>query len=172
MKKRQKMQLLMVMGLLALLIIIIAVILILVLSRKKLETLTLTPTFQETELDVNSDYMFVVSASPEDIKLKDLEFFVDDTTAVFSSASEDNTQVALHTGAEGTVNVYVKQGDIASNYMTFAVVDQTAKAEAEAREQEEAAAAAAAAELEQQQLEAEEEAVAKEYVKTTTDVRV
>ncbi len=89
--------------------------------------MTLTPAFQETELDVNTDYVFTVTTEPEGVRLKDLEYSVDDPTAVFSTASEDNTQAVLHTGEEGTVNIYVKQGDVVSNYLSFNVADITAR---------------------------------------------
>ncbi|HAG69317.1 MAG TPA: hypothetical protein DCL38_05015 [Lachnospiraceae bacterium] len=170
-KRRHRERLILIGGLVVVGIIIVVVILLLLLNRKKLEYLTLTPTFQETELDVNSDYVFMVTTEPEGIKLKDLEYSVDDPTAVFSTASEDNTQAVLHTGAEGTVNIYVKQGDVVSNYMSFSVVDITAQAQLEAERQQQEQA-----ELEAQQaIEAEQAAAAEEvklYVQTTTKVRV
>ena len=170
-KRRHRERLILIAGLVIVAVIIIVVILLLVLNRKKLEYLTLTPTFQETELDVNSDYVFMVTTEPEDIKLKDLEYSVDDPTAVFSTASEDNTQAVLHTGAEGTVNIYVKLGDVVSNYMSFSVVDITAQAQIEAERE-----AQEQAELEAQQaFEAEQAAAAEEvklYVRTTSNVRV
>ena len=146
-KRRHRERLILIAGLVVVAVIIIVVILLLVLNRKKLEYLTLTPTFQETELDVNSDYVLMVTTEPEGIKLKDLEYSVDDPTAVFSTASEDNTQAVLHTGAEGTVNIFVKQGDVVSNYMSFSVVDITAQAQIEAeREAQEQAELEAAIE--------------------------
>ncbi|MCR4656793.1 MAG: SH3 domain-containing protein [Lachnospiraceae bacterium] len=171
-KRRHRERLILIAGLVVVALIIVAVILLLVLNRKKLEYLTLTPTFQETELDVNSDYVFMVTTEPEDIKLKDLEYSVDDPTAVFSTASEDNTQAVLHTGAEGMVNIYVKQGDIVSNYLSFSVVDITAQAQAEAELE-----AQRQAELEAQQMYEAEQAAApveeiKYYVQTTSKVRV
>ncbi len=170
-KRRHRERLILIAGLVVVAVIIIVVILLLVLNRKKLEYLTLTPTFQETELDVNSDYVFMVTTEPEDIKLKDLEYSVDDPTAVFSTASEDNTQAVLHTGAEGTVNIFVKQGDVVSNYMSFSVVDITAQAQIEAERE-----AQEQAELEAQQaFEAEQAAAVEEvklYVRTTSNVRV
>ncbi len=170
-KRKHRERLILIAGLVVVALIIVAVILLLVLNRKKLEYLTLTPTFQETELDVNSDYVFMVTTEPEDIKLKDLEYSVDDPTAVFSTASEDNTQAVLHTGAEGMVNIYVKQGDIVSNYLSFSVVDITAQAQAEAELE-----AQRQAELEAQQMyEAEQAAAVEEikyYVETISKVRV
>lgn len=168
MKRRQRDRLILIIGLVIVIAIIVGVILLLVLTRKKLEYLTLTPTFQETELDVNSDYVFMVTTEPEDIKLKDLEYSVDDPTAVFTTASEDNTQAVLHTGAEGTINIYVKQGDIVSNYMSFSVVDITARAQEEANREAEEAAAQEAMEYEAAQAAAELEEP-KYYVQTIKD---
>lgn len=171
-KRRHRERLILIAGLVVVAVIIIVVILLLVLNRKKLEYLTLTPTFQETELDVNSDYVFMVTTEPEGIKLKDLEYSVDDPTAVFSTASEDNTQAVLHTGAEGTVNIFVKQGDVVSNYMSFSVVDITAQAQIEAERE---AQEQAELEAQQQALEAEQAAAVEEvklYVRTTSKVRV
>ncbi|MBQ7563084.1 MAG: SH3 domain-containing protein [Lachnospiraceae bacterium] len=168
MKRRQRDRLILIIGLVVVIAIIVAVILLLVLTRKKLEYLTLTPTFQETELDVNSDYVFMVTTEPEDIRLKDLEYSVDDPTAVFTTASEDNTQAVLHTGAEGTLNIYVKQGDIVSNYMSFSVVDITARAQEEANREAEEAAAQEALEYEAAQAAAVVEEP-KYYVQTIKD---
>ena len=171
MRRRHRERLILIVGLVVVVIIIIAVILLLIFRRKKIEYLNLTPTFQETELDVNSDYIFMVTTEPEGIKLKDLEYVVDDPTAVFATASEDNTQAVLHTGAEGKVTIYVKQGKVGSGYITYDVVDITARAQREAEAQAEQQALIEA----QQQMELEQAAAAEEiklYVKTTDNVRM
>ena len=136
----------------------------------KVESIALAPDFAETELDVNMDYTFSITATPEKAKLKDLEFITDNSNVTLE-ATEDGAAV-MHTYGEGVVTVCVKQGDIESNYLTFNVVDSAAAEAARIAEEEAAAQAAAEAEA---QAAAAEESLAKKvqaYVRTIDKVRI
>lgn len=147
------------------LVIIIGVAVILLKSVKKLKSITITPNFAETELDVNQDYVFSIKGNPSKAKLKNLEYIVDDATATFAKGTgSDEGSAILHTAAEGTVTVYVKKDKIESNKITLQVVDQARKA------QEEAAAAEKAAE--EARLAAEAAAAEEEEVQASTLVMV
>ena len=153
MRKKRMTQLLVMAAAVFILVIIVAVAVLLLKNVKKLKSITLTPNFAETELDVNQDYVFSIKGNPSKAKLKSLEYNVDDATATFEKGSEDGTAV-LHTGAEGVVTVYIKKDKIESNKITLQVVDQARKAEEEAaaaeKAAEEARLAAEAAEAEQE----------------------
>ncbi len=165
--------------LLAILIAIIALIVFLAVLIKnklsnKLESIALTPTFAETELDVNQDYTFTIQANPEKAKLKDLEYITDASNVSFE-ASGDGTAV-MHTFGEGVVTVCVKMKDIESNYLQFSVVDHAAQEAAKAAEEAAAAEAAAAAAAEEAAA-AEAEAAANAepvevYVRANDKVRI
>ena len=152
MKKRRTRQILMIAAVAFILIIVIALVVLLLRSVKTLKSITLTPNFADTELDVDQEYVFSVKGSPAKAKLKSLEYIVDDATATFEKA-DDGTAV-LRTGAEGTVTVYVKKDKVESNKITFQVVDQTRIAQEEAaaaqKAAEEAAAAAAEVQVEEE----------------------
>lgn len=138
--------------------------------KNSIKELNLSADFSETELNVGTDYTFSVKATPEGASLKKLEYNVDDSSATFRES--DDGKVVLHTGNEGTVSVYVQYKDISSNVLTFAVVDQEAKAMAEAQAQAEAEAAAQAAEAEalaQAEAEAAAAQAAVQYVECTGD---
>lgn len=166
MKKKRMRQLLVMAAAVFILVIIVAAAVLVLKNIKKLKSITLTPNFAETELDVNQDYVFSIKGNPSKAKLKSLEYNVDDATATFEKGSEDGTAV-LHTGAEGVVTVYIKKDKIESNKITLQVVDQARKAEEEAaaaeRAAEEARLAAEAAEA------TEEEASAATLVMVTGD---
>ncbi len=158
-KKRRMRQILMIAAVVFILVIVIALVILLMRSFKKLKSITLTPNFAETELDVGQDYVFAVKGNPSKAKLKSLEYIVDDATATFENGSDkDGATAVLHTGAEGVITVYIKKDKIESNKITFQVVDQTRKAEEEAlaaqKAADEAAAAAAAAQVEEDTAEA------------------
>ena len=166
MRKKRMRQLMVMAAAIFILVVIVAATILLLKSVKKLKSITLTPNFAETELDVNQDYVFSIKGNPSKAKLKGLEFNVDDATATFGKGSEDGTAV-LHTGAEGVVTVYVNKDKVESNKITLQVVDQARKAEEEAaaaeKAAEEARLAAEAAESEQ------EEATAATLVMVTGD---
>ncbi len=165
-RKKRMTQLLVIAAAVFVLVVIVAATILLLKNVKKLKSITLTPNFAETELDVNQDYVFSIKGNPSKAKLKSLEYNVDDATATFEKGSEDGTAV-LHTGAEGVVTVYVKKDKVESNKITLQVVDQARKAEEEAaaaeKAAEEARLAAEAAEQEQ------EEATAAMLVMVTGD---
>ena len=164
MKKRRSRQILMIAAVAFILIIVIALVVLLLRSVKTLKSITLTPNFADTELDVDQEYVFSVKGSPAKAKLKSLEYIVDDATATFEKA-DDGTAV-LRTGAEGTVTVYVKKDKVESNKITFQVVDQTRIAQEEAAAAQKAAEEAAAAAAEVQ---VEEEAEVSNLVMVTGD---
>ncbi len=177
MRRKKKRQLQMLGILIALFLIVVGVIVLAavgikkLVSGKKLESITLAPNFTETELDVNLDYTFSISAVPEDAKIKDLEFISDNSNVTFDAGSEEGTAV-MHTISDGVVTVCVKAGDIESNYLSFNVVDSVAQQAA--KEAELAAQEAAAAEAEAQAAAAAESQAKKVqcYVKTIDKVRI
>ncbi len=154
MRKKRLRQLLLLMAAIVIVVVIVTVVILGLKKIKTLKTLTLTPDFADVELDVNQDYSFTVKGSPAKADIKSLEYKTDDQTATFEKGSE-KTKAVLHTGAEGTITVYVKKGKVESNKITLTVVDQVKKAEEEAAakaaaEAEAVAAAQAAAEVEQE----------------------
>ena len=155
-RKRRAQQMMLIAAAVLVLVIIIGVTVLLLKSVKKLKSITLTPSFAETELDINQDYVFSIKGNPSKAKLKGLEYEVDDATATFAKGTEEGTAI-LHTAAEGTVTVYVKKDKIESNKITLQVVDQARKAEEEAaaaeKAAEEARLAAEAAAAEEEQVE-------------------
>ena len=167
MRKKDRMKILLVSVVAFVLVIIIAVVIFLLKSLKTLDSLSLSPDFVDTELDVNQDYTFSLDASPSRANIKSLEYVVDDPTATLNKGENENT-VVLHTGAEGSLTVYVKKSKVESNHLTFQVVDMTKRAEeqaAAAAEAEAQAAAEAAAQAEA--MEAAEESV--EYAMVTKE---
>ena len=175
-RRRRKKQMQMLAILVAFFLIVVGVIFLIVWGVKsiffsnKVESIALAPDFAETELDVNLDYTFTITATPADAKLKDIEFITDNTNVTLES-TEDGGAV-MHTYGEGVVTVCVKQGDIESNYLTFNVVDSAAAEAARIAEEEAAAQAAAEAEA---QAAAAEESLAKKvqaYVRTIDKVRI
>ena len=176
MKRRKKKQLQMMAILIAFFLIVAGVLFLIIWGVKslffnnKVESIALAPDFAETELDVNLDYTFSITATPADAKLKDLEFITDNTNVTLEAT--DDGGAVMHTYGEGVVTVCVKQGDIESNYLTFNVVDSAA-AEA-ARIAEEEAAIQAAAEAEAQAAAAAESQAKKvqAYVRTIDRVRI
>ena len=118
-----------------------------------LKSISISADFTETELDVNKDYIVSVDTEP-DIKLSKLDFIVDSSSATFEAYDGDDGKAILHTLSEGVVTICVKKDDIESNYLSFNVVDLSAReaaeaaaAEAEAEAERLAAEAAAAEEL-------------------------
>ena len=126
-------------------------------ASKKVKALQITPDFTETELNINGQYSFTVSATPAKASIKKVDCIVDDPTATFEM-EKDGKATLITGGSEGTVTVYIEYKDIKSNVLTFQVVDQAAKAAAEAAAAAEAQAAAEA-----------EAASAKKYVQMTGD---
>ena len=154
-RKKRTRQILMIAAVVFILVIVVALVILLLRSVKTLKSITLTPNFADTELDVGEDYYFSIKGNPAKASLKSVEYVVDDATATFEKGTEAGTAV-LRTGAEGVVTVYIKKDKIESNKITFQVVDQTRKAEEEAlaaqKAADEAAAAAAAAQVEEEEV--------------------
>ena len=143
-RKRNSLIMLIIVAVLAVAIIISLVLLIL--QRTGLEKITINPTFADTELDVNMDYILSVNTDPSGANIKKFSFEADSSSVTFEY-KDDNTAI-LHTNGEGAVTVYVKKGKIESNKLTFQIVDKAAQAAA--------AQAAADAQAEQERLEAEQ----------------
>ncbi|MCR5507711.1 MAG: SH3 domain-containing protein [Lachnospiraceae bacterium] len=156
MGKRRATQILVIAATVFVLVLIVAAVVVLLNNIKTLKSIKITPQFAETELDVNSDYEFKITGSPAKASLKSIEYLVDDATATFGKKEDSSSNIAvLHTGAEGTITVYVKCGKVKSDTKTFQVVDFAKKAQEEeaaarAREAEAAEAAAAAAQVEEE----------------------
>ena len=178
MKRRKKKQLQMIAILVSVLVIIVALLglgvwgLTKLLGGKKVESLTLTPDFAETELDVNQDFTFTIKASPEKAKMKDedLEFITDASNVTFESSGEGTA--VMHTVGEGVVTVCVKLDKVESNYLSFNVVDRAAQAAAKAAEEEAAAQAAAEAEAQAEAIAQKQEDQKQAYVRTNDKVRI
>ena len=157
MRRRDFNRMMMIIGVVVVLSVVVVAATVLLKSLKSLKSITITPNFADTELDVNTDYVFSVDGSPARANIKNLNYNVDDATATFVMGENEKTAI-LHTGAEGTITVYVSKSKVNSNQLTYSVVDQTKKAEEEAAaaaaaaaEAEAAAAAAAALEAEQEE---------------------
>lgn len=141
----------------------------LITASKKINSLQLTANFADTEISINNQYSFSVTANPDKASLKKVKAICDDPSATFEIDKEGNA--VLTTGAsEGTVSLYVEYKDIKSNVLTFSVVDIAARAQAEAEAAAQAAAEAeAAAAAEAEAAAAAEAAAVKVYVKMTGD---
>lgn len=154
MSSRKRNSLIMLIISLVLGVAVIVSLILLILQRTGLESITINPTFADTELDVNMDYIISINTDPSGVKTKKFSYESDSSAVTFES-KDDGTAV-LHTMGEGAVTVYVKKGKIESNKLTFQIVDKAAQAAAEA------AAAQAQAEAEAQAQAAAEEAAAAE----------
>ena len=119
---------------------------LLILQRTGLETITINPSFADTELDVNMDYIISVNTDPSGANIAKFDYESDSTAVTFEY--KDDGIALLHTSGEGAVTVYVKSGKIESNKLTFNIVDKAAQAAAEAAQAQAEAEAAAAAEAE------------------------
>lgn len=119
---------------------------LLILQRTGLETITINPSFADTELDVNMDYIISVNTDPSGANIAKFDYESDSTAVTFEY--KDDGIALLHTSGEGAVTVYVKSGKIESNKLTFNIVDKAAQAAAAAAQAQAEAEAAAAAEAE------------------------
>ena len=143
---------------------------LLILQRTGLESITINPTFADTELDVNMDYIISVNTDPSGTNTKKFSYEADSSAVTFE-AKDDGTAI-LHTTGEGAVTIYVKKGKIESNSLTFQIVDKAAAAAAEqaaAQAAAEAEAAAAAAEAEAAAAAEAEAAAQVKYIKAIKD---
>lgn len=105
---------------------------------KGLQSITISPTTADTELDINQDYYINVSTDPAGENISKFKFEVDSTCVTF--ASVDSSNAILHTLGEGQVTIFVSKGKVESNRLTFTVVDKAARqAEEEAKKAEEEA---------------------------------
>ena len=183
MKRRKKAQLQMLLSLVAILIILIVVVIVIVSlvkgasgKKKKLESLTLTPSFAEQELDVNKDYIFTFTISPDTAKVGDdeIDYIIDAGNATFESYGEG--KAILHTYSAGPVTVCLRsrgKEKIESNYLYYTIRDIAAEQAAAQAEEAARAQAEADAQALQEAKEAAEEAAAKPtYVKTNDNVRM
>jgi len=172
MKRRNRFRIMVLAAVTALLVLIVAIFFIVRAAMGGLDSLALSPDFAEQELDINTDYTFTITADPEKSSLKSLEYVIDNTAATFSASEAEDGKAVLHTVSEGVVTICVKKSDVESNYLTFNIVDQAAKAAAEAQAQAEAEAQAAAEAEAQAAAEAEAAANATELVIATDNVRI
>lgn len=144
-------------------------------SLTALKSIQISPDFAEQELDIDTDYTFTVVTDPANASLKNAEYVADNGYATITVSETEKGKFTLHTMAEGTITVVVRDWDTEteSNSLTFDVVDQARVAEEAAEAQAKAEAEAAAAAEAQAQAEAEAAAAAAEkYVITTDQVRV
>ena len=145
MSSRKRNTLIMMIISLVLGVAVIISLVLLILQRTGLETITINPSFADTELDVNMDYIISVNTDPSGANIAKFDYESDSTAVTFEY--KDDGIALLHTSGEGAVTVYVKSGKIESNKLTFNIVDKAAQAAAEAAQaqaQAEAEAAAAA----------------------------
>ena len=129
---------------------IIISLILLILQRTGLESIQINPTFADTELDVNMDYIISVNTDPNGTNISKFNYETDSSSVTFEY-KDDGTAI-LHTTGEGAVTIYVKKGSVESNKLSFQIVDKAAQAAAEQ--------AAAEAQAEQERLQAEAEAQA------------
>ena len=140
-----------------------------------LKSIQISPDFAEQELDIDTDYTFTVVTDPANASLKNAEYVADNGYATITVSETEKGKFTLHTMAEGTITVVVRDWDTEteSNSLTFEVVDQARIAAEEAEAQAKAEAEAAAAAEAQAQAEAEAAAAAaKKLVMTTDKVKV
>ena len=151
-------------------VFVIISLVLLILQRTGLDSITINPTFADTELDVNMDYIFSVNTDPSGAKTSKFNYEADSSAVTFEY--KDNGTAILHTMGEGAVTIYVKKGKVESNKLSFQIVDKAAQAAAEAaaaQAQAEAEAAAAAEAQAQAEAEAAAAAAAVRYIKCTKD---
>ena len=146
MSSRKRNTLIMMIISLVLGVAVIISLVLLILQRTGLESITINPTFADTELDVNMDYIISVNTDPSGANISKFDYESDSTAATFEY--KDDGIALLHTSGEGAVTVYVNSGKIESNKLTFNIVDKAAQAAAEAAQAQAEAEAAAAAEAE------------------------
>ena len=146
---------------------VIVSLVLLILQRTGLESITINPTFADTELDVNMDYIISVNTDPSGANISKFEYESDSTAVTFEY--KDDGIALLHTAGEGAVTVYVKSGKIESNKLTFNIVDKAAQAAAEAAAAQAEAEAAAAAEAEAAAAAEAEAAAQVRYIKCIKD---
>ena len=168
MSSRKRNTLIMMIISLVLGVAVIVSLVLLILQRTGLESITINPTFADTELDINMDYIISVNTDPSGANISKFEYESDSTAVTFEY--KDDGIALLHTSGEGAVTVYVKSGKIESNKLTFNIVDKAAQAAAEAAAAQAEAEAAAAAEAEAAAAAAEAEAAAQvRYIKCIKD---
>ena len=168
MSSRKRNSLIMLIITVVLAIAIIISLVLLILQRTGLESIVINPTFADTELDVNMDYIISVNTDPSGAKTSKFDYEADSSSVTFEYR-EDGTAI-LHTLGEGAVTVFVKKGKIESNKLTFQIVDKAAQAAAEAAAAAAEAEAAAAAEAEAAAAEAEAAAAVQvRYIKAIKD---
>ena len=170
MSKNKRISLIMLIVTIVLAVAIVISLVLLILQRKGLESITINPTFADTELDVNMDYIISVNADPSKVKTKGFSYESDSSSVTFEY--KDNGTAILHTSGEGAVTVYVKKGKVESNKLSFQIVDKAAQAAAEAAAAQAAAEAEAQAQAEaeaQAAAEAEAAAASVRYIKCTKD---
>ena len=146
MSSRKRITLIMMIISLVLGVAVIISLVLLILQRTGLETITINPSFADTELDVNMDYIISVNTDPSGANIAKFDYESDSTAVTFEY--KDDGIALLHTSGEGAVTVYVKSGKIESNKLTFNIVDKAAQAAAAAAQAQAEAEAAAAAEAE------------------------
>ena len=169
MSSRKRNTLIMMIISLVLGVAVIISLVLLILQRTGLETITINPSFADTELDVNMDYIISVNTDPSGANIAKFDYESDSTAVTFEY--KDDGIALLHTSGEGAVTVYVKSGKIESNKLTFNIVDKAAQAAAEAAQAQAEAEAAAAAEAEAAAAAEAEAAAAAEvrYIKCIKD---
>ena len=136
-----------------------------------LKSIQISPDFAEQELDIDTDYTFTVVTDPTKANLKNAEYVANNGYATITVSETEKGKFTLHTMAEGTITVVVRDWDTEteSNALTFEVVDQARVAAEAAEAQAKAEAEAAAAAEAQAQAEAEAAAAAARKLVMTTD---
>ncbi len=91
---------------------------------KKLRSLELVPVFYDTELNVNSDYVFMVNTVPEDYEVGTLQCNANNDSVIFTQ--RDSNKVLLHTTHIGKVDISVATDEIVSNFLSYRILDKKA----------------------------------------------
>ncbi len=88
------------------------------------ESLKISSTVADTTLEVGQDYEIKISSSPKDSSLDNIRYHISGGSGTFKSSDSKNIAI-LHTTSEGTVTIYISSGDVASNSLTFKIIDST-----------------------------------------------
>ena len=91
-----------------------------------LESITISSTVSG-QLEVNQDYVIDIVGSPTDASITGLEYqSYNQDIATFEKKLGSDNQAVLHTISPGTVTICVTKSNIASNTLTFEIIDPSA----------------------------------------------
>ncbi|MBO5209873.1 MAG: hypothetical protein J6B68_11135 [Lachnospiraceae bacterium] len=90
---------------------------------------------EESELDIDTDYIITLDYGPEDADISSVSCDTDNISiADIERDNNDSTKFILHTKSSGTINITANSGSIESNTLTFHIVDKEQQALLEEQE--------------------------------------